>query len=82
LRIPPSKEGVLAVGETTNDASPSLDEELKLLSATTRGIRREIRCIECGYGAVSAGPLRCPMCGGDAWDFVEWRPFLRTEPRA
>jgi rubrerythrin len=55
----------------------SLTDELYVSVSNDARPRREVRCIECGYGAVSAGPLRCPMCGGDAWDFVEWRPFQR-----
>ena len=36
----------------------------------------ELRCLDCGYGAVSANDeIRCPMCGGETWDFAEWRPF-------
>ena len=66
----------MAVEDTAKGAAPSLDEELHSL-LTNDPPRREIRCIECGYGAVSAGPVTCPMCGGDAWDFVEWRPFQR-----
>jgi rubrerythrin len=38
--------------------------------------RLELRCAECGYGAVTAAErIRCPMCGGEDWDFAEWRPF-------
>jgi hypothetical protein len=37
--------------------------------------RFELRCLGCGYGAVSAELIRCPMCGDEAWDFAEWRPF-------
>lgn len=66
------------MAEISKNTVTSLDDELNVLLATeTATPRREVRCIECGYGAVSAGPLTCPMCGGDAWDFVEWRPFVR-----
>ena len=38
--------------------------------------RLELRCVQCGYGAVTAAErIRCPMCGGEDWDFAEWRPF-------
>jgi rubrerythrin len=37
--------------------------------------RLELRCLGCGYGAISAELIRCPMCGDEAWDFAEWRPF-------
>jgi len=39
--------------------------------------RLELRCLGCGYGAISAELIRCPMCGDEAWDFTEWRPFGR-----
>jgi hypothetical protein len=33
-----------------------------------QGDRVEIRCADCGYGAVvSSPPRRCPMCGGKGW---------------
>jgi rubrerythrin len=41
------------------------------------GPRLELRCLGCGYGAVTSYRIRCPMCGGDAWNFAEWRPFRR-----
>jgi rubrerythrin len=65
------------VDGTANNKPSSIEDELALLVAMQRPLGREIRCIECGYGAVSAGPLRCPICGGDAWDFADWRPFRR-----
>ena len=37
--------------------------------------RLELRCLGCGYGAISAELIRCPMCGDEAWDFADWRPF-------
>ena len=38
--------------------------------------KAELRCLDCGYGAVaSTDGIRCPMCGGESWDFAEWRPF-------
>jgi rubrerythrin len=37
--------------------------------------RFDLRCADCGYGAVARRPLRCPMCGGEVWDFADWRPF-------
>lgn len=38
--------------------------------------KAELRCLDCGYGAVaSSDELRCPMCGCESWDFAEWRPF-------
>jgi hypothetical protein len=36
------------------------------------GTRRELRCPDCGFGAVVAHPLRCcPMCGGGDWQLSE-----------
>jgi rubrerythrin len=43
--------------------------------APHRNPRFELRCLGCGYGAISAELIRCPMCGDEAWDFAEWRPF-------
>ena len=48
--------------------SQTLDDE-------HRGPRLVLRCLGCGYGAISAELIRCPMCGDEAWDFAEWRPF-------
>jgi hypothetical protein len=29
----------------------------------------DVRCADCGYGAVVHGALpRCPMCGGSVWE--------------
>jgi rubrerythrin len=67
----------MALDESAKDAPASLEDELQVIVTAQRPLRREIRCIDCGYGAVSAGPLRCPKCGGDAWDFADWRPFQR-----
>ncbi len=66
------------MAKVSKEVAPSLHDDLRVL-AKARPVepRREVRCIDCGYGAVSVGPLRCPMCGGEAWDFVEWRPFQR-----
>ena len=41
--------------------------------------RRELACSDCGYGIVlDRHPDRCPMCGGDRWEFTAWRPFARN----
>ncbi len=38
--------------------------------------RRELACPICGYRVVvDRHPDRCPMCGGDQWQFAGWRPF-------
>ena len=39
--------------------------------------RFELRCVGCGYEAVSPHLIRCPRCGDEAWDFAAWRPFHR-----
>jgi hypothetical protein len=40
--------------------------------------RLELRCADCGYGAIAGSPPeRCPMCGGPAWECDAWRPFSR-----
>jgi len=55
-------------------APPPLDQTLDPLHPNPRF---ELRCLDCGYGAISAQVIRCPMCRGEAWDFAEWRPFSR-----
>lgn len=55
-------------------APPPLEETL---DARHRNPRLELRCLGCGYGAISGELIRCPMCGDEAWDFAEWRPFSR-----
>jgi rubrerythrin len=39
--------------------------------------RLELRCSRCGHHAITTKPIRCPVCGGEAWDFVAWRPSRR-----
>ena len=53
-------------------APPPLEQSVDV---TRRNPRFELRCLGCGYGAISAELIRCPMCGDEAWDFAEWRPF-------
>ena len=52
-------------------APPPIDDQ----PAPYSNPRLELRCCGCGYGAISADLIRCPMCGDEAWDFAEWRPF-------
>ena len=41
----------------------------------------EFCCTGCGYGVAIATTLpTCPMCGGERWRAVTWRPFTRTQP--
>ena len=55
------------------DALTQRPADLAVLQASSLGVlaspagtRRELRCLDCGFGAVVAHPLRCcPMCGGD-----------------
>jgi hypothetical protein len=38
------------------------------------------RCRDCSYGASSRRePVRCPMCGGVAWEAEGWHPFADLE---
>jgi hypothetical protein len=57
-------------------APPPFDDE-PLAGPPHHNPRLELRCLGCGYGAISAELIRCPMCGDEAWDFAEWRPFNR-----
>lgn len=43
----------------------------------------ELRCTTCGYAvAVVSQPDTCPMCQGNEWDAVPWRPFSREQALA
>jgi rubrerythrin len=36
---------------------------------------RDLVCPTCGYGVVrDRRPDRCPMCGGEKWEFTSRRP--------
>ena len=61
--------------EQAADEIVSSDEEVPLEPLRSRNPRLELRCLGCGYEAISAELIRCPMCGDEAWDFAEWRPF-------
>ena len=38
----------------------------------------DFRCAECSYGIVIFRELPlCPMCGGDLWEPLDWRPLTR-----
>ncbi len=51
-------------------------QETPAMRPSKPGPKAELRCLDCGYGAVtSSDDIRCPLCGGDTWDFAEWRPF-------
>lgn len=58
-----------AVRETTGPLQETRDP-------SRRPGRRELVCPTCGYMIVlDHEPSRCPMCGGEEWDFPDWRPF-------
>ncbi len=39
----------------------------------------EYRCLDCGYGVTVYRELpRCPMCGANEWEPLDWMPFTRT----
>jgi hypothetical protein len=57
---------------TTTQSTP----EAPTPAPPTRPVKKlALRCVTCGYGAMTASEIRCAMCGGEAWDFAEWRPF-------
>jgi hypothetical protein len=60
---------------STAPAGEELDETSPPEESAHHNPRFELRCLGCGYGAISAELIRCPMCGDEAWDFAEWRPF-------
>ncbi len=48
------------------------------LSTGTR-TKGEFRCSGCGYGVAIHDALpACPMCRGERWEQVPWRPFTRA----
>jgi rubrerythrin len=61
--------------EGTASRPPALPPLEETLEDGHRNPRLVLRCLGCGYGAISAELIRCPMCGDEAWDFAEWRPF-------
>jgi rubrerythrin len=69
------REGVgLTVIQGTEESYAPLDPPPA--PSPSKRPRAELRCLDCGYGAVtSSDEIRCPMCGGETWDFAEWRPF-------
>lgn len=55
----------------------SLDEYVEFIATGVRA-KGEFQCSACGYGVTVHRKLpRCPMCGGSAWEQVEWSPFSR-----
>jgi hypothetical protein len=39
----------------------------------------EFRCAACGYGVTVYRELpACPMCRGERWERVPWRPYSRS----
>jgi rubrerythrin len=63
--------------EPATDRTVPIEEEATVEPPPHRSPRLELRCLGCGYEAISAELIRCPMCGDEAWDFAEWRPFHR-----
>jgi rubrerythrin len=74
LRPAPDKEALLGIDKRERTASTTAAVQS---SGGAHRPRSELRCVNCGYGAIAALPIRCPMCGGEVWDFVDWRPFAR-----
>jgi rubrerythrin len=61
-----------ALRERATDVSAALWASVLEAPGARSGTRRELRCPDCGYGAVVTHPLRrCPMCGGGDWQLLE-----------
>lgn len=71
-----NRGGALAIEKAAQRAA-SQRATVQASDQPFRRPRSELRCASCSYGAIAALPIRCPMCGGDVWDFVDWRPFVR-----
>ena len=53
-------------------------EYVEFLAAGVRA-EGEYHCSECGYGiTINARLPICPMCGGQTWEQIDWRPSLRA----
>lgn len=62
----PSREA--GVFPRTPGALPAFAGFVDFAAAGTE-ISGDVRCADCGYGAVVHGALpRCPMCGGSVWE--------------
>jgi rubrerythrin len=60
--------------------APSADRETRDLARPLG--RRDLVCPTCGYGVVvDRRPDRCPMCGGETWEFITWERFGHSNAR-
>jgi hypothetical protein len=60
-----------AFGQRRADVGAALRVSSLGAPRSPAGMRRELRCLDCGFGAVVAHPLRrCPMCGGGDWQLI------------
>jgi hypothetical protein len=64
----------MRVEESTDEPRSVVEIELEDsgfmdFSAVGTVISGDVRCADCGYGAVVRGALpQCPMCGGSVWE--------------
>jgi hypothetical protein len=64
IRVEESTDGPRSVAEVQLEDSGFAD-----FAAAGTEISGDVRCADCGYGAVVHGALpRCPMCGGSVWE--------------
>lgn len=65
------------------DALPADEGDFVELLATGTDARGEFECAECGYGAAVTRALpTCPMCRGESWQRVAWKPMQRARDAA
>jgi rubrerythrin len=51
-------------------------EEAAVQLVTGVRAKGEYRCSDCGYGVTIYRELpRCPMCGSESWEQLDWSPF-------
>ena len=75
-------EGVVQDNEIQVDKSaktpvtlPVDDSGFADFAVTGTDVSAEVRCVDCGYGAIVRRALPpCPMCGGSAWESRAPRP--------
>jgi|tagenome__1003787_1003787.scaffolds.fasta_scaffold20894059_2 hypothetical protein len=63
------------MGSTAKRLDTSAERAVWLTGVRAKG---EFRCGDCGYGVTVYRELpACPMCRGETWERVAWRPYTR-----
>jgi hypothetical protein len=63
------------MGSTAKNLDTPVEHAGWVTGARAKG---EFRCMGCGYGVTVYRELPvCPMCRGESWERVAWRPYSR-----